>query len=91
MHAPLSTCNTPARPALAVARRIADRSVRRDAAGVGQVLLEVRPCQIQGARPDVPEIDLGLSAEGFCVIDAEDRLRFLNASAARMFGLAGLP
>jgi diguanylate cyclase (GGDEF)-like protein/PAS domain S-box-containing protein len=62
-----------------------------EAVGVGQVLLEVRPCQIQGARPDVPDIDLGLSAEGFCVIDAEDRLRFLNASAARMFGLAGVP
>ncbi|OLN25310.1 diguanylate cyclase/phosphodiesterase (GGDEF & EAL domains) with PAS/PAC sensor(s) [Desulfovibrio sp. DV] len=63
-------------------------------AGTGsasRVLLEVRPCQNSGPRPEHPEADLALSAEGFLVIDAEDRLRQVNAACARMFGLPGIP
>ncbi|MFP5259563.1 MAG: EAL domain-containing protein [Acidobacteriota bacterium] len=56
-----------------------------------QVLLEVRPCQAPGARPEHPEADLSVSAEGFLVIDGEDRLRQLNAACARMFGLSAIP
>ncbi|MHC1791267.1 GGDEF/EAL domain-containing response regulator [Solidesulfovibrio sp.] len=62
------------------------------AAGDGpQVLLEVRPCQTPGVRPDHPDTDLNLSAEGFLIIDAEERLRQLNGACARMFGLDALP
>lgn len=42
----------PARPALAVARRIADRSVRRDAAGVGQLRLNLRRVLGPDAAPE---------------------------------------
>jgi diguanylate cyclase (GGDEF)-like protein/PAS domain S-box-containing protein len=59
--------------------------------GEGQALLEVRPCQTPGVRPEHPDTDLSLSAEGFCIIDAEDRLRQLNAAGARMFGLEAVP
>jgi len=55
------------------------------------VLVEVRPCQEPCVRPELPETDLSLSAEGFLVIDAEERLRLVNAACIRMFGLDGAP
>jgi diguanylate cyclase (GGDEF)-like protein/PAS domain S-box-containing protein len=57
-----------------------------------RLLLEVRPCQtIAGPRPDHPETDLTLSAEGFFIVDAEERLRQINGACVRMFGLETLP
>jgi len=58
---------------------------------IPHALLEARPANLPGHRPDHPETDLSLSAEGFFVIDAEDRLRLVNAACARVFGLCIAP
>ncbi len=58
---------------------------------VRHALLEARPAPLPGHRPDHPETDLALSGEGFFIIDAEDRLRQVNAACARIFGLCAAP
>uniref|UniRef100_I2PXF5 PAS domain S-box/diguanylate cyclase (GGDEF) domain-containing protein n=1 Tax=Desulfovibrio sp. U5L TaxID=596152 RepID=I2PXF5_9BACT len=59
--------------------------------GAAHALLEARPASLAGCRPDHPETDLSLSAEGFFVIDADGRLRLVNAACARVFGLCSAP
>lgn len=58
---------------------------------VPQVLVEARPCLDDSPRPEQPETDLTRSAEGFLVLDAEERLRLINASCARMLAMKTLP
>ena len=58
---------------------------------LGHVLLEVRPCQTPGVRLELPDTDLTASAEGFCIIDGEDKLRQINAACVRMFALDNVP
>jgi diguanylate cyclase (GGDEF)-like protein/PAS domain S-box-containing protein len=55
-----------------------------------RVLVEARPC-FDLSRPEHPETDLAHSAEGFLVIDVEDRLRLVNAACSRIFGLDDSP
>ncbi|WP_029456693.1 EAL domain-containing protein [Solidesulfovibrio alcoholivorans] len=56
-----------------------------------RLLLEARPARQSGVRPDLPDIDLAASPEGFFVVDAKDRLRLANAAAGHVFGLCSAP
>ncbi|MHC1712987.1 MAG: EAL domain-containing protein [Solidesulfovibrio sp.] len=56
-----------------------------------QVLVEARPCLDPSIRIEHPETDMTFSAEGFLVIDAEDRLRLVNTACVRVLGLDGSP
>ena len=57
----------------------------------GHTLLEIRPGPLPAGRLEHPDTELSRASEGFLALDAEGRLRTVNAAALAILGLSAPP